>query len=264
MNNTQLWRALGRNFIISILLFGALLGLLWLVETYLLPCGEAGRGLLLRWHDPAWVVGIPASIIGVAYILTVRDPHNYTGFFAGVLMSVLLGIQFLLQNQYDSAFLYFFVFIPFQLMSIYKWSRNKDDGGASFEPKFLDTPRLFLSVALLIFITAGDLIIMNYVNHGSLTPSLEGRVWVGLLLNGLLISSSFLANYWLIYRKTDSWIYWFIYSIAGIGLFIFLGNAFSIVLFTFFMVINSMAGIAWIKATKPENMGWLKKIAIRK
>ena len=101
---------------------------------------------------------------------------------------------------------------------------------------------------------------MNYVNHGSLTPSLEGRVWVGLLLNGLLISSSFLANYWLIYRKTDSWIYWFIYSIAGIGLFIFLGNAFSIVLFTFFMVINSMAGIAWIKATKPENMGWLKRI----
>ena len=117
MNNTHLWRALGRNFTISILLFGSLLGLLWLVETYLLPCGEAGRGLLLRWHDPAWVVGIPASIIGVAYILTVRDPHNYTGFFAGVFMSVLLGIQFLLQNQYDSAFLYFFVFIPFQEIS---------------------------------------------------------------------------------------------------------------------------------------------------
>ncbi len=264
MNNTQLWRALGRNFIISILLFGALLGLLWLVEWFLNSQLSIVNCQLLKWHDPAWVVGIPASIIGVAYILTVRDPHNYTGFFAGVLMSVLLGIQFLLQNQYDSAFLYFFVFIPFQLMSIYKWSRNKDDGGASFEPKFLDTPRLFLSVALLFFITAGDLIIMNYVNHGSLTPSLEGRVWVGLLLNGLLISSSFLANYWLIYRKTDSWIYWFIYSIAGIGLFIFLGNAFSIVLFTFFLVINSMAGIAWIKATKPENMGWLKKIAIRK
>lgn len=76
------------------------------------------------------------------------------------------------------------------------------------------------------------------------------------LLSGLLISSSFLANYWLIYRKTDSWIYWFIYSVAGIGLFIILGNVFSIVLFTFFLVINSMAGIAWIKATKPENRYW--------
>ena len=97
---------------------------------------------------------------------------------------------------------------------------------------------------------------MNYVNHGSLFPSLEGRVWVGLILNGLLISASFLANYWLIYRKTDSWVYWFIYSIAGIGLFVILGNVFSIVLFTFFLVINSAAGIAWIKATKPENYNW--------
>ena len=146
----------------------------------------------------------------------------------------------------------------FQLScSIYKWSRNKEDGGASFEPKFLETPRLILSIALLIAITAGDFLIMSYVNYGSLTPSLERRTWVGLLLNGLLISSSFLANYWLIYRKTDSWIYWFIYSIAGIGLFIILGNIFSIVLFSFFLVINGMAGIAWIKATKTENYGWL-------
>ena len=251
-----LWRALGRNFIISIILFGALMGLLWLVETYLLPCGEAGRGSLLQWSNPAWLVGIPASVIGVAYILTIRDPKNYTGFYAGIIMSVLLGIQFLLQGQFDSTFLYFFVFIPFQMMSIYKWSRSKDDGGASFEPKFLDTPRLILSVALLFFITAGDYVLSTFaLRHDALSDAIVVK-----LLNGLLISSSFLANYWLIYRKTDSWIYWFIYSIAGIGLFVILGNIFSIVLFTFFLVINSMAGIAWIKATKPENMEWLKRI----
>ena len=256
MNNTQLWRVLGCNFIISILLFGALLGILWLIESFLPSFQGGAGGRLLRWYDPAWVVGLPASIIGVAYILTVRDPQNYTGFFAGIVMSILLGIQFLLQSQYDSAFLFFFVFIPFHLMSIYKWSRSKDDGGASFEPKFLDTPRLFLSVALLFFITAGDVIINLYAIHGAL--ALDGwKEAIVLILNGLLISSSFLANYWLIYRKTDSWIYWFIYSIAGIGLFILHGNAFSIVLFTFFLVINSMAGIAWIKATKPENYGWL-------
>ena len=113
MNNTQLWRALGRNFIISILLFGVLLGLLWLAEM-IFPSAS-----LLKWHDPAWVVGIPASIIGVAYILTVRDPQNYTGFFAGIVMSILLGIQFLLQNQYDSAFLFFFVFIPYNTVVWY-------------------------------------------------------------------------------------------------------------------------------------------------
>ena len=254
MKNTHLWRALGRNTLISIILFGALLGILWLVETYLLPCGEAGRGLLLQWSNPAWVVGIPASIIGVAYILTIRDPKNYTGFYAGIIMSILLGIQFLLQGQFDSTFLYFFVFIPFQMMSIYKWSRNKEDGGASFEPKFLDTPRLILSIALLVVITAGDYVLATYAfRHEALTDNIAIK-----LLNSLLISSSFLANYWLIYRKTDSWIYWFLYSVAGIGLFIIVGNVFSIVLFTFFLVINSMAGIAWIKATKPENLYWAK------
>jgi len=248
MKNAHLWRALGRNTIISIILFGALLGVLWLAEM-LFPSVS-----LLKWHDAAWVVGIPASVIGVAYILTVRDPQNYTGFYPGIVMSVLLGIQFLLQEQYDSTFLFFFVFIPFQMMSIYKWSRGKDDGGASFEPKFLDTQRLLLSVAMLVFITAGDYVLATFAfQHNGLADNIAIK-----LLNGLLISSSFLANYWLIYRKTDSWIYWFIYSVSGIGLFIILGNIFSIVLFCFFLVINSMAGLAWIKATKKENFGWVK------
>ncbi|MBO7457256.1 MAG: nicotinamide mononucleotide transporter [Paludibacteraceae bacterium] len=268
MSNTNLWKALGRNLILSFILFGALIGLLWVAEwivnsqfTILSPKGHDYLAepnfynlQLLKWHDPAWVVGLPASIIGVAYILTVRDPKNYTGFFAGIVMSVLLGIQFLLQQQYDSTFLFFCVFIPFQMMSIYKWSRSKDDGGASFEPKFLDTPRLILSVGMLVFITIGDYLLATYAfQQNGLLDNIAIKI-----LNGLLISSSFLANYWLIYRKTDSWIYWFIYSVSGIGLFIILGNIFSIVLFSFFLVINSMAGIAWIKATKKENLGWIK------
>ena len=251
MKNSELWRALGRNTIISMVLFGALLGLLWLAEM-IFPSMT-----LLKWHDPAWVVGIPASIIGVAYILTIltiRDPHNYTGFYAGIIMSILLGIQFILQGGYDSAFLFFLVFIPFQMMSIYKWSRNKEAGGASFEPKFLDTPRLVMSIAMLVIITAGDYVLSTFaLMHDGLTDNMPVKI-----LNGLLISSSFLANYWLIYRKTDSWIYWFIYSVSGIGLFIILGNVFSIVLFTFFLVINSMAGLAWIKGTTKENLNWVK------
>ena len=248
MQNAQLWRDLGRNSLISILLFGALLGLLWLVEL-IFPSLN-----LLKWQDTAWVVGIPASVIGVAYILTIRDPKNFTGFYAGIIMSILLGVQFLLQKQFDSAFLYFLIFIPFQMMSIYKWSRKKDDGGASFEPKFLDMPRMIMSVFILLSITVGDYILPTYAfQQNTLTDYITIKVF-----NGLLIASSFLANYWLIYRKNDAWIYWVLYSIAGIGLFIVVGNIFSIVLFTFFLVINGMAGLAWIKATTPENMGWIR------
>ena len=252
MTNAHLWRALGRNLLISILLFGAFLGLLWLAEL-LIP---SLQGQLLHFDNTAWIVGIPASVIGVAYILTVRDPQNFTGFFAGIVMSALLGVQFTLQGNYDSTFLYFFVFIPFQMMSIYKWSRKKDDGGASFEPKFLDTPRFWLSIFIGLAVTAGDYMIQTYVfkSTGGLTDNIAIK-----LCSGLMISSSFLANYWLIYRKTDSWIYWFIYSVAGIVFFSLPGirNPFSIILFIFFLVINSMAGIAWIKNTKPENRGWL-------
>ena len=247
MKNTTLWRALGRNTLLSVLLFGALLGLLWLAEL-LFPSLA-----LLKWHDTAWCVGIPASIIGVAYILTIRDPQNYTGFFAGIVMSILLGVQFLLQGQFDSTFLYFFVFIPFQMMSIYKWSRKKDDGGASFEPKFLDTPRFWLSVGLFVVSTLGDYVLATYAfSRDALTDNIAIK-----LFNGVLISSSFLANYWLIYRKTDAWVYWILYSVAGIGLFIILGNVFSIVLFLFFLVINGSAGVAWVKMTQREYYGWL-------
>ena len=247
MENANLWKALGRNLLLSIGIFAAIFGLLWLAEQFIFE-----PGTLLKWSDAAWCVGIPASIIGVSYILTIRDPQNYTGFYAGIVMSALLGVQFTLQKSYDSTFLYFFVFIPFQMMSIYKWSRKKDDGGASFEPKFLDIPRFWLSIFIGLAVTAGDYLIQTMIfQHNGFTDNMVVK-----LCNGLMISSSFLANYWLIYRKNDSWLYWFIYSVAGIVLFIFLGNIFSLVLFCFFLVINSMAGIAWIKNTKPEYYFW--------
>jgi nicotinamide mononucleotide transporter PnuC len=249
--NKSLWKEQGAMLLLSLGMYAALF---LIMEAAELLWADRFAGRLLQWASPAFCVGIPASILGTAYVLTVRNPQNYTGFFAGIIMSILLGIQFVLQGGYDSAFLFFMVFIPFQMMSIYKWSRNKEDGGASFEPKFLDTPRLILSIAMLIFITVGDWVMASIaIYHEGIMENVPVK-----LLNGLLISSSFLANYWLIYRKTDSWIYWFIYSVAGIGLFIILGNIFSIVLFTFFLVINSMAGIAWIKATKPENLYWAK------
>lgn len=249
MNNSPLWRALGRNSIISILLFGCLLGLLWLAEM-LFPSIT-----LLKWQDPAWVVGIPASVIGVAYILTIKDPSNYTGFYAGLLMSVLLGVQFILQGGYDSAFLFFFVFIPFQIKSIINWSKPAAKDDAPFSPEFLSTKVMLLSVLIMLLITFADYLLATYVfQHNGLADNIAIK-----LFNGLLISSSVLANFWLIYRKTDSWIYWILYSIAGIVLFIIINNIFSIVLFLFFLVINGSAGLAWIKMTKPENYGWLSR-----
>lgn len=248
MTNTPLWRTLGRNTLISILLFGALLCLLWIAEI-IFPSVT-----LLKWHDPAWLVGIPASIIGVAYIMTIKDPKNYTGFYAGIIMSALLGIQFLLQNQYDSTFLYFCVFIPFQIKSILHWSKPQENDD-SFSPEFLPTKMVILTRLVYFIIIALDYLLVTFVfQHNGLMDNAVIK-----LLNAILIASSIMANFWLIYRKNDAWVYWILYSVAGIGLFILLGNIFSIVLFVFFLVINSMAGIAWFKGTKPEDLGWIKR-----
>jgi len=69
-------------------------------------------------------------------------------------------------------------------------------------------------------------------------------------LRGALLASVILANFWLIYKKIDSWIYWTIYSIVGIVIFTINGNIFNVVLFFFFLIINGMAGISWIKMSK--------------
>src|SRR5574344_1568666 len=137
----KLWRETGINSLIAIVLFGALLGVLYLVEM-LIP---SVSGQLLSFHDAAFCVGIPASIIGVAYILSIKNPANYTGFYIGIGMSALLGVQFYLNHLYDLTVLYFLVFIPFQIMSIRSWTKSADSEAAEpFSPKFLSwKPMLF-------------------------------------------------------------------------------------------------------------------------
>ncbi len=249
MKNSTLWLALCKNTLISLALFVCLFGLLWIAEL-IFPDAN-----LLKWSDPAWCVGIPASVIGVAYILTIKDPQNYTGFYAGIIMSVLLGVQFLLQEQFDSTFLYFCVFIPFQVKSIINWSKPAVDDAKPFSPEFLSTKTVVLTRLVYFIIIGFDYLLATVVfQHNGLWDNVAIK-----LFNAVLIASSIMANFWLIYRKNDAWIYWILYSVAGIGLFIILGNIFSIVLFSFFLIINAMAGIAWFRGTKPEDLGWIKR-----
>ncbi len=256
----KLWLATVKNLGISLFMYSFLLGILWLDETFV----ESLKGQLLHFDDAAWIVGIPASVIGVAYILTIRNPINYTGFYAGICMSALLGIQFLLQGlgdspvrYYDSVALYFLVFIPFQVKSIINWKQTPQKEGKTerFEPSFLSVKSMLLSLLVFAAIVGLDYLVGTYLLPKS-EEALGDRFWVKFI-SGVMIASSVLANFWLIYRKNDSWIYWVIYSVAGILLFSILGNIFSIVLFLFFLFINGMAGVSWIKSTPKANYGWL-------
>ena len=115
-----LWKEFGKQLLMSIGIFFALFLVLYMVE-WLIP---SLHGTLLQWHDPAFIVGIPASIIGVAYVLTIRNPQNYTGFYGGIAMALLLATQFYLQGNLDLVFLQLAVFIPFMVVSLLCW-RNQ-------------------------------------------------------------------------------------------------------------------------------------------
>jgi hypothetical protein len=67
------------------------------------------------------------------------------------------------------------------------------------------------------------------------------------LMGGIMIASSILANFILIYQKIDAWIWWVIYAISGMIFYALIGNSFSFVLFTVFLLVNGGTGIAWIK-----------------
>ena len=242
-----LWKELGKQLLISVGIFSALFLILYIVE-WVVP---SFSGVLLQWHDPAFVVGIPASVIGVAYVLTIRNPQNYTGFVGGIVMAVLLAVQFFLLRSYDLVILQLAVFIPFMLMSFVRWRRQTLSLSASeqpFYPEWLPLGLLLISLLVLVVIIIADYALATLViQHNSWSDNIVLK-----LIGGLMIASSTLANFILIYQKIDAWLWWVVYAIAGMIFYALIGNAFSFVLFAVFLLVNGGAGIAWVKAAKAQ------------
>lgn len=241
MNNRKLWQKLGFNVLISTILFGIFFGILFLLEYYIPEL----HNKLLNFDDIAFNIGIVASIAGVGYTLTIRNPKNFIGFYLGIVMSLLLGIQFLLKDFYDLTFLYIVVFIPFQITSIITWKNGLNN--VKSEPTFLPPTKRFLTIFVFLLLIICDYFFASYViNQNSIWQNSFAKI-----INGIVIASSILANFWLIFKKIDAWIYWIIYSVASViqGIFV-INNPFNAILSLFFIVINALASYSWIKNYK--------------
>ena len=240
-----LWKAFGKQLLTSLGIYAALFLILYIIE-WLVP---SLRGILLQWHDLAFIVGIPASVMGTAYVLTIRDPKNYTGFYGGILMALLLSVQFYLQGNLDLVVLQLVVFVPFLLSSLLRWrklSLQPQSSDPPFVPEWLPRHLRWLSLFILLIVVVGDYVLATLV--------IQQDAWTDniliKLMGGLMIASSTLANFILIYQKIDAWVWWVLYALSGIVLYILIGNIFSIFLFLVFLIINAGAGIAWIKLRK--------------
>lgn len=249
-----LWQDFGKQMLLSIGIFSVLFLILYIVE-WLVP---SLQGTLLQWQSPAFIVGIPASVIGVGYVLTIRNPQNYIGFIGGIAMALLLATQFYLQGNLDLVFLQLVVFIPFMVLSLIRWRRLTlcpQHTDQPFVPEWLPRKQLYLSLIILLAILIADYILATLVIH---QDAWNENILIKLM-GGLMIASSTLANFILIYQKIDAWLWWAVYALAGIVLYILIGNIFSMVLFLVFLLVNGSAGIAWIKLRKLSQNVWFLK-----
>ena len=234
--------------LLSVGIYAALFVVLLVVERLCEPL----RGVLLQWDSAAFIVGIPASVVGTAYVLTIRNPQNYTGFLGGIAMAVLLGTQFALQGNYDLTFLQIGIFIPFMLLSLITWRKKleatqpTDTTEKPFRPAYLHGWRQGLTLTLALLIIVADYAFTTRVlNHDAWADK-----WLLKLSGAVMIASSVMANFWLIYQKMDACIWWILYSLAGILFYVLLGNIYCIVLFLFYLVINASAFVAWQRLRK--------------
>lgn len=234
--------------LLSVGIYAALFVVLLVVERLCEPL----RGVLLQWDSAAFIVGIPASVVGTAYVLTIRNPQNYTGFLGGIAMAVLLGTQFALQGNYDLTFLQIGIFIPFMLLSLITWRKKlettqpTDTTEKPFRPAYLHGWRQGLTLTLALLIIVADYAFTTLVlNHDAWADQ-----WLLKLAGAVMIASSVMANFWLIYQKMDAWIWWILYSLAGILFYVLQGNIYCIVLFLFYLVINASAFVTWQRLRK--------------
>jgi nicotinamide riboside transporter PnuC len=236
----QLWKKLGLNLIIATFLFGGLIVILLLLNKTHFFSKD-----LLNFSNLAFCIGIAASTTGVGYTLTIKDPNNFTGFYLGIVMSILLSIQFYIKGFYNLTILYTFIFIPFQIASIVSWKKQKDI--LLINPQYLSLTYKCLTFLVFLLLIFSDYLLSTYIIN-------KDNIWensIEKIINGIVISSSIIANFWLIFRKTDAWYYWLVYSIIGIiqGI-VVLKNPFNTILFLFFVIINSIALYNWIKNHK--------------
>ncbi len=237
MNNSQLlWRDCGKNLLISCGVFIIFFALLYLAECWFVPTGT-----LLQFHSLAFCVGIPASVIGVGHILTIRDPKNYVGFIPGLVMEALQAWQFYLLGAYDLMCFYIFFFMPIQLATLLRWEKKQKTDEST--PVWMSRREKWIAILVFILIVALDYLLLTFVvEKNTLVENLFIK-----LLSGSMMAAAILANYGLYFHKKDAWIYWVINSVVGLILYLQLGQYFNVVLYIFFIVINTIALVAWVK-----------------
>ena len=241
-----LWLEFIKMLAYACLIYMALLGVSYLLE-WMLP---ALRGELLQWHSPAFLVGIPASVIGTAYVLTIRNPKNYVGFVGGITMSFFLGAQFYLLGAYDLLFMQICIFVPFMASSLLNWRKRtlQEETTKLVAPQFLHGKPLLWTLLITVLIVVADYALITLVMQHN---AWDENVLIKLVA-AIMFASSVMANFWMIYQKMDAWVWWIVHSVGGMLFYILENNIFSLLYYTVCLAVNGMAFVAWMKIRRQD------------
>lgn len=234
--NKNLWLLLAKNFVIAVVLSAILMLAIWLLKIEIVI-------------DNVLICSVLATISGIAYLLTIRNTANYTGFYSGIFSSACLGVQFALLGGYDLTFLYFAVFIPFQYAAIVNWKKKEAQTKneiETFRPKFLPFKKQLFFFSIFLIIIVIDYIFSAIIIKNQ--PFFDD--FLRKTMFATMISSSILANYLMINKWLDTWLYWLLYSVSAIFSAIIIQNNFNLLLFVFFLIINIITFISWLKIKK--------------
>jgi nicotinamide riboside transporter PnuC len=234
----KMWKTTITNLFIALLLLTGLFVLICFLKIEIV-------------FDNVLFFSILSTITGVCYILTIRNPEYYTGFYFGIVSSACLGVQMALLGNLDQTLLYLAVFVPCQTSSLINWRKKyfTKTGKEKFVPEFSPFKMQMLYLLIFIVLTVADFVFMS-----KFLPkynSLDFWAKVGeKSVFAVMVSSSILANFLLIGKRMETWLCWVIYSGLAVISAVIVKNSFNLLLFIFFLVINTLCFISWLQLRK--------------
>ena len=115
-------------------------------------------------------------------------------------------------------------------------------------PSWLNAKGVVFNIVFTIVIVLLDILFVSWMEGNHFADDLLSKV-----MGGLMIAASILANFWMIHKKIDTWIWWIVYTLAGMVIYVLTSNIFTFVLFLITLVLNIKAAIEWIKVVRANN-----------
>ena len=131
------------------------------------------------------------------------------------------------------------------------WRRSPKDHGRIADVSFSRTPLILVWVAVTLALSAADGALVSRVHR--IWPRIFPEPADFAYLDALTTIMSFTAMWLMARKRIESWIYWIVVDVIGIGLYYVKNVRFISLLYVILLCLAVRGLAAWIKAAKPAD-----------